>query len=153
VTGAQPDPPRAAGAAAEGGAGAAGAGAGGGAAPEVGGPAPGSGLRNPAAAVRGVGAASLLLEAVVLLLAIVPLVKLGGHHTGAALGVVGALAAGCVLLAGLMRHRWAWYAALAVQGLLVLGGVLSLVLLALGVLFGGVWGYVLSVRRTVLGRI
>jgi len=32
-------------------------------------------------------------------------------------------------------------------------GVFHLALLVLGILFGAVWAYVLSVRRTVLGRI
>jgi Protein of unknown function (DUF4233) len=112
-----------------------------------------SGLRNPQATVRGVGAAALVLEAVVLLLAIVPLVKLAGHLAAAAIGVILALVVACVVLAGLMRHRWAWYAGLVLQGVLALCGFFHLALLALGILFGAVWLYVLSVRRSVLGRI
>ncbi|HKT04596.1 MAG TPA: DUF4233 domain-containing protein [Rugosimonospora sp.] len=110
-----------------------------------------SGLRNPAAAVRGVGAGTLALEAVVLLLAIVPLVKLAGHVTGAAIGAILGLVAACVVLAGLMRHRWAWYAALGLQVALAVCGLFNLALLVLGILFGAVWLYVLSVRRSVLG--
>ena len=49
------------------------------------------------------------------------------------------------------QHAWAWYAGLAIQLVLAACGVLHLALLALGVLFGGVWAYVLSVRRSVLG--
>ncbi|MEN3304928.1 MAG: hypothetical protein V7603_1130 [Micromonosporaceae bacterium] len=111
-----------------------------------------SGLRNPAAAVRGLGAAALVMEAIVLLLAIVPLIKLAGHLTGVAIGAILTLVVACLVLAGLVRHRWAWYAGLGLQGLLALCGVFNLALLVLGILFGAVWIYVLSVRRTILGR-
>jgi Protein of unknown function (DUF4233) len=116
--------------------------------PALGGPR--SGLRNPAAAVRGVGAGALAMEALVLLLAIAPLVKLGGHLTGAAIGAILALAAACVLLAGLLRYPWAWWAGGVVQVALLGCGLLHLALAVLGVLFGGVWGYVLYVRGSVL---
>jgi hypothetical protein len=93
------------------------------------------------------------MEAIVLLLAIVPLIRLGGHVTGLAVGAIVTLAVACVVLAGLMRHRWAWYAATGLQVALAICGVFHLALLALGLLFGAVWAYVLSVRRTVLGRV
>ena len=112
--------------------------------------APRSGLRNPAAAVRGVGAGTLAIEALVLLLAIVPLAKLGGSRTGPAIALVVSLAVLCALLAGLLRYRWVWYAGVAVQAALLVGGLLNLALAALGVLFAAAWGYVLHVRRTVL---
>jgi hypothetical protein len=118
---------------------------------EPGGEGPRSGLRNPAGAVRGVGAGTLVLEAIVLLLAIVPLTKLGGHLTGAAIGAVLALVVLCVLVAGLLRHRWAWYAGIVVQVALFGCGVFHVALAVLGVLFGAVWGYVLYVRHSVTG--
>ena len=102
--------------------------------------------------MRGVGAGALALEALVLLLAIVPLARLGGSKAGAAIGTAVGIAALCALLAGLLRYRWAWYAGTALQVALFAGGLLNLTLAVLGVLFGAVWGYVLHVRRTVLGR-
>jgi hypothetical protein len=116
------------------------------------GPGQRPGLRNPQAAVRGVGAGALVMEAIVLLLAIVPLSKLGGHLTGVAIGAILTLVVACLVLAALMRFAWAWYAGLALQVVLAVCGVFNLALLALGVLFGAVWLYVLSMRRTVLGR-
>gem|GEM_PF-1668795 len=117
-----------------------------------------SGLRNPAAAVRGVGAGTLVIEAVVLLLAVVPLIRLGGAGTGAAVAAVLVLVGCCALLAGLLRYRWAWYGGVALQlallgagGLLFGAGGLRIALGLLGLVFLGVWGYVLSVRRRVLG--
>jgi hypothetical protein len=111
-----------------------------------------SGLRNPGAAVRGLGAGALVIETVVLLMAIVPLVKLGGPRSGAAAGAAVGLAVLCSVLAGLLRHRWAWYAAVGLQAALFAAGLLHVALAVLGLLFAGVWGYVLNVRRTVLGR-
>jgi hypothetical protein len=113
---------------------------------------PRSGLRNPGAAVRGIGAGALAIEALVLLLAVVPLTKLAGHRSGPAVGAAVALALLCAVLAGLLRHRWAWYGAIVLQVVLFACGLLHIALAVLGVLFGAVWAYVLSVRRSVLGR-
>jgi hypothetical protein len=110
-----------------------------------------SGLRNPAAAVRGVGAAALGAQGVMLLFAIVPLRVIdGGGSTGTAL--VGALAVLSLVLAGLLRYRWAWWAGSVLPLALIASGfVVHLSLSVLGVLFGLVWLYVLRVRATVLG--
>jgi hypothetical protein len=110
-----------------------------------------SGLRNPAAAARGVGAAALAAEGVVLLLAIQPIRVLGGQLTGLAILTIAVLATACFALAGLLRRSWAWYVAAVPQVALLLGGSLFHASLAiLGVLFGLLWIYVLSVRRSVL---
>jgi hypothetical protein len=109
-----------------------------------------SGLRNPTAAVRGVGAAALAGEALVLLLAIQPMRVLGVRLTGAAVISIVVLAVLCVLLAGMLKRPWAWYAGIVVQLLLIGCGYFHISLTVLGVLFGAVWFYVLSVRRTVL---
>jgi hypothetical protein len=111
-----------------------------------------SGLRNPTAAVRGVGAGALCAEALAMLLAIQPIRTLGGGLSGAAVGVVVALAVVLLLLAGLLRRDWAWYAAAAVQVLLLPAGLLHWSLAVLGIVFGLVWAYVMYVRRRVLSR-
>jgi len=110
-----------------------------------------SGLRNPDRAVRGLGAGTLILETVVLLLAIQPIRLLGGELSGIAIGGVVGLAVLAVVLAGLLRRSWAWYAAVALQGLLTLAGFLHVSLGVLGIIFGAVWLYVLYVRRSILG--
>ncbi|MEU2666111.1 DUF4233 domain-containing protein [Micromonospora sp. DT46] len=110
-----------------------------------------SGLRNPERAVRGLGAGTLSLEALVLVLAIQPIRVVGGDLGGAAIGAVVALAVAAVLLAGMMRRPWAWHAGTALQGLLMLAGLLHWSLLVLGVVFALVWGYALHVRRVILG--
>jgi hypothetical protein len=109
-----------------------------------------SGLRNPSAAVRGVGAGALAVEAIVLLLAIAPLAKLGGAGVAVAVWLVVILAVTAGVLAGLLRHPWAWWAGLVVPLALLGGGFLHWSLAVLGVVFGLLWAYLLNVRRTVL---
>ncbi len=110
-----------------------------------------SGLRNPAAAVRGAGSGALCAEALAMVLAIQPIRVLGDGLSTVAVGVVVALAVLLGLLAGLLRRGWAWYAAAAVQVLLLPAGLLHWTLAVLGVVFGLVWGYVLYIRHRVLG--
>ncbi|MFF3869277.1 DUF4233 domain-containing protein [Micromonospora sp. NPDC001898] len=111
-----------------------------------------SGLRNPEGAVRGLGAGTLGLEALVLLLAIQPIRVVGGELSGAAVAAIVALAVAAVVLAGMMRRRWAWYAGTVLQGALMLAGLLHWSLLAVGIIFALVWGYALHVRRVILSR-
>jgi hypothetical protein len=110
-----------------------------------------SGLRNPAGAVRALGATVLAIEVLVLSLAIAPLWALGGAANRDAIGAVIALAALAVLAAGRLPRSWAWHAATALQGLLILAGLLHWSLGVLGIVFGLVWAYTLHVRRTILG--
>ncbi|MFI5916621.1 DUF4233 domain-containing protein [Dactylosporangium sp. NPDC051541] len=108
-----------------------------------------AGLRNPGGAVRGMGAAGLLVEGLVLLLALLPLAKLGHGDNTAAIWVCVGLAVACFLLCGLLKRSWAWTAGLVVQVVLLAGGFLHWSLLALGIVFGPAWLYVLYVRRSV----
>jgi hypothetical protein len=60
------------------------------------------------------------------------------------------LAIVCFVTAGLLKRAWAWALAVAIQlALFVAGFVFHWSLAVLGVLFGLVWVYILSVRRTV----
>ncbi|WP_018802388.1 DUF4233 domain-containing protein [Salinispora arenicola] len=110
-----------------------------------------SGLRNPRRAVASLGAGLLGLEALVLVLAIQPVRVVGGGLGAAAITAVVALAVVALLLAGLIRHGWAWPAGIALQGALLLAGLLHWSLLVLGVIFASVWAYALHVRRVILG--
>lgn len=108
-----------------------------------------SGLRNPPAAVRGAGAGALAAMALVLLMAIVPLVRLTASWALVTLVVV--LAVVAIVLCGLLKRGWAWYAAYLVPAALLAAGFGYVALAVLGVLFGLLWTYILSVRRSVLG--
>jgi Protein of unknown function (DUF4233) len=108
-----------------------------------------SGLRNPAAAIRAIGAGALAAEGLVLLLAIVPMAVLGVGWPG--ITVIVALALVSFVLAGLVRHAWVWYVAIALPVVLLVSGfAVHASLVVLGVLFGLLWAYVLYVRRSVL---
>ena len=96
--------------------------------------------------IRAVGAVALGGEAVVLLLAIQPLRQLA---SGAAFAAVAVLCLVAIVLVGLLRHAWAWWAGAGIQVALLAGGVLHWSLAALGVAFGLAWAYVLYVRRRV----
>ncbi|MDG4764800.1 DUF4233 domain-containing protein [Solwaraspora sp. WMMD406] len=109
-----------------------------------------SGLRNPVAAARGLGAATLGLEALVLVLAVQPIRVLSAGFGTAAVVASVALAVGAIVVAGLLGRAWAWYAGTVLQALVLLAGLLHWSLLAVGVLFALVWGYVWHVRRVIL---
>ncbi|MFC7535660.1 DUF4233 domain-containing protein [Actinoplanes sp. GCM10030250] len=110
-----------------------------------------SGLRNPQAAVRGLGAGTLALEAIVLLLGIQPIRILGGDLSGWGVAAVIALAVAAAVLAGMMRHSWAWGAGAVLQVLLIGCGLLHWSLAVLGLIFGAAWAYAAYVRRSILG--
>jgi hypothetical protein len=101
--------------------------------------------------VRGLGAGTLALEALVLLLAIQPIRMVGGELSGAAIAAVVTMVVAAVVLAGMMRRPWAWHAGTALQGALLLAGLLHWSLLVLGIIFSLVWVYALHVRKVILG--
>ena len=58
-------------------------------------------------------------------------------------GIVGGtvLAALMLLTAGLLRHRWAIWLGWALQGILLLGGLVLPALVVVALIFGGMWAY------------
>jgi hypothetical protein len=110
---------------------------------------PSSGLRNPAAAIRGVGMGTLILEFVALLLAIQPIRMVAPDTPGWALGLVAGLAIACLVVAGLLRHAWAWHVGTGLQVVIALTGLVQYAVAILGVLFFAIWLYVLHIRRTL----
>jgi hypothetical protein len=113
--------------------------------------APVSGLRNPAGAVRGAGAAALGIEAVVLLLAIQPIRMLAGKLSGWGVGSILVLVVLGIVLAGMLKRRWAWYAAIVLQVLVIASGLFQYAIAIIGVIFLAIWFYVLHLRKTILG--
>jgi len=109
-----------------------------------------SGLRSPGKALRGLGSVALVLEAIVLLLAIQPIRITEGAITSPQLVLLLCSAVVAVLLIGLLRLKWGWWLAAALQMVLIAGGLLHWMIGAVGVLFGLVWLYVLYVRHRVL---
>jgi len=109
-----------------------------------------SGLRNPSRALKGLGSMTLILEAVVLLLAIQPIRIIEGTISAAQLVLLLGSMCAAIMLTGMLRSRWGWRLAGALQVALIAGGLAHWMIGAVGVLFGLVWLYVLYVRQKVL---
>ncbi|TNY34573.1 DUF4233 domain-containing protein [Thermomonospora catenispora] len=84
-------------------------------------------------------AAVLTCEAVVIGLAIPVAVAVQGVDGRTAGLLCGGLAAACLLLAGLVRRRWAVAVGSALQIALIASGFMVSTMFFLGVLFGALW--------------
>jgi hypothetical protein len=109
-----------------------------------------SGLVNPSRSLRGLASIALILETVVLLLAIQPIRITQGSISAAQLVLLLGSACAAVVITGLLRSKWGWWLAGALQAVLIAGGLLHWMIGAVGVLFGLVWIFVLYVRAKVL---
>jgi Protein of unknown function (DUF4233) len=107
---------------------------------------------DPWRSFRGVMAGILLLEAVVVLLAL-PVVAVVGRGLTKATGtyLIG-VAVLLVVLSGLQRRRWAIWANLAVQLVVIGGAAVHAAIGFIGVLFTGVWLLVIYLRAEVRRR-
>lgn len=111
---------------------------------------PRSGLKDPQRSIRTLGAMILGLETLVLLLTIVPLRMMRVEGLGTAITIMLTLSVACIVLAGFMRHAWAWHGGTLVQiALLVVGVVFHWSIAGVGVMFGLTWVFTLYVRRTL----
>jgi hypothetical protein len=88
---------------------------------------------------RSMAAAVLSLEAIVLGLTTPVLISISSVATGTALAIGLGLCVVCVVLAGMLRHRWAYAVGWAVQvAAIVLGFVIGM-MFVLGVIFAILW--------------
>ncbi|RZS31372.1 uncharacterized protein DUF4233 [Herbihabitans rhizosphaerae] len=110
-------------------------------------------IKDPLKSFGGVIAATLILEAIVVLLAMLVVAKADGGPTTFQLVVVAVL--GLVLIVGcrFARRPWAVLFGLAMQGVLVLAGLIVPVLAIVGVIFAAVWIYFLIIRRLVARKM
>lgn len=89
--------------------------------------------------MRRLCATVLACEAVVIALAIPVAISIEGAN-GARSGLVGGgLAVACVLVAGLLRYRWAYVAGTLIQIFAITTGIVVSVMFFLGALFGALW--------------
>ncbi|HTF52882.1 MAG TPA: DUF4233 domain-containing protein [Pseudonocardia sp.] len=103
---------------------------------------------------RGPVAATLVLEVIVVLLTLLVVTKFGGQNGGGfGVALVLALAAAMIVLVRFAGRPWVLPAALALQVVMVVGGLLVGVLTALGVIFGLVWLGLLMMRRDVAQKM
>lgn len=98
--------------------------------------------------VRRLCAATLVLEAVVIGLAIPVAIKISGADPAAAGIAGGGVAVLCLVLCGLLRHRWAFYAGTLVQLAAIASGAFVSLMYVLGVIFAllWVWGIIMPLR-------
>jgi hypothetical protein len=89
--------------------------------------------------MRRLCATVLACEAIVVVLAI-PVAIAIAHADPAQAGLVGGgLAVACVVVAGLLRYRWAYVAGTIVQVLAIATGIVVSVMFFLGAVFGALW--------------
>jgi hypothetical protein len=99
--------------------------------------------------VKRVCAALLTLQAVVTALSI-PVAITVAHADGATAGIVGGgLALAGVIIAGLLRYRWAYVAGTVLQILVIATGFVVTTMFFLGVIFAALWVTAIWLGRRV----
>jgi hypothetical protein len=89
--------------------------------------------------MRRLCATVLACEAIVIGLAIPVAISIAGAG-GAGAGIVGGgLVVSCLLVAGLLRYRWAYVVGSIIQILAIATGTVVSVMFFLGAVFGGLW--------------
>ncbi|HEX6445204.1 MAG TPA: DUF4233 domain-containing protein [Streptosporangiales bacterium] len=84
-------------------------------------------------------ATMLIFEAIVFALSAPVAGTLTSVHMGRAWAVGGGLALFAVVLCGLLRHKWAYYAGSVLQLVVIACGVVVPAMYVLGVVFAGLW--------------
>lgn len=101
--------------------------------------------RRPRGAREALGSVVLIFEAIVVFLGGLVIYGIADLPPGVERwwGIVAGalLALAMVVLAALVRHRWAMVAGWLAQVVIVLGGLLVPALAVVGVIFGALWGY------------
>jgi uncharacterized protein DUF4233 len=99
--------------------------------------------------VRGICAAVLVFEGLVIFFATLVALRLSGvsHATLWWVGAGGAVI--CLLLAGLLRHRWAYAAGSGLQVAVVASGVVVPAMFFLGLVFAVLWFLAMHLGRKV----
>jgi hypothetical protein len=99
--------------------------------------------------VKRLCAVILTLQAVVTALSI-PVAITVAHADGATAGIVGGgLALAGVIIAGLLRYRWAYVAGTVLQILVIATGFVVTTMFFLGVIFAVLWGTAIWLGRRV----
>lgn len=108
---------------------------------------------DPWKGLRGVMSAILVFEAVVVLLALLVVTKFSDSGGAPAVAVVLALAVGLILAARYLSRPWGNKLVAALQVGMIVSGVLTPALGAMGVVFGLVWVAIWFMRRDVAAKM
>lgn len=101
---------------------------------------------------RGVCAGTLVLEAIVVLLALPVAATVGGGLSWLSGGFIVVLALAMILGAGIQGKSWAMPYNLVLQAAMIAGFLVHPSLGVLGLIFAGVWGYLIYLRRDIIRR-
>jgi uncharacterized protein DUF4233 len=93
-------------------------------------------------------ASVLAVESIVLALSSIVLISVEDVSTPTGLGAGVGLAVAALVIAGLLRQEWAYYAGFALQVAALALGVVVTAMIVLGVVFGALWttAYVLGLK-------
>ncbi len=89
--------------------------------------------------MRTLGATTLTCEALVVFFAVLVAMRLSSLSSGVVWTVGGAFALACLLLAGMLRRRWAFWAASVLQLALIAAGAVVPAMYFLGPVFAAIW--------------
>jgi len=99
--------------------------------------------------VRGIAAAVLVFEGLVIFFATLVALDLSDVDDATLWWVGGIAALACVLAAGFLRRRWGYAVGSALQLLVVAAGLVVPAMFFLGIVFAGLWFFVLHLGRRV----
>ena len=99
--------------------------------------------------MRTLCASVLVSEALVIFFALLVAKDLSDVDEPVVFGVGGAAVAACLLLAGALRHRWAYVAGSALQVFVIAGGLVVPVMFVLGAIFAALWVLAIYLGRRV----
>ncbi|MFW0784615.1 DUF4233 domain-containing protein [Gordonia sp. CPCC 206044] len=108
---------------------------------------------DPWKGLRGVMAGTLVLEVIVLFLAFPIIAKIGSGITWLSGGYLGIVILAHIVAAGLQGRSYALKLDLALQVLVIVGGLFQWSIAVVGVIFGCVWVYIAYIKRDVAARI
>jgi hypothetical protein len=99
--------------------------------------------------VRFLGSLVLSFEALVVVLGIAPAITLADVPPAVAIGLGLGLSAACLVVAALLRYRWAFLAGSLIQVAVFATALVLPAMLLIGLLFGGLWALALVGGRRV----
>jgi Protein of unknown function (DUF4233) len=97
-------------------------------------------------------ASVLAFESIVLGLVTPVLINTEDMPTGLALFIGLGLAVAAIVVAGLLRHEWAYYAGFAIQSAAIALAIVVPVMIVLGLIFGALWTTAYVLGRKIEGQ-
>lgn len=121
--------------------------------PQQGEPQPQLKPYDPERGLRGVMSATLILEAIVALLSIPVAANTGSGTSALGVLLICLLAVALIALCAFVGRPWFLTAALTLQGLMILGWLITPALGVMGIVFAIVWGSIIWFRNEFRRRL